>query len=55
MKNNDAIQIMKQDELIKETLGLHAFSKYVTYKENEWDSYKNFITKWEIDNYLYKY
>lgn len=51
----DAIQIMKQDELIKETLGLHAFSKYVTYKENEWDSYKNFITKWEIDNYLYKY
>lgn len=51
----DAVQIMKEDSLIKETLGLHAFDKYVAYKENEWNSYKNFITKWEIDNYLYKY
>lgn len=50
-----AIRAMKKDSIINKTLGNHAFEKYITYKEAEWRSYRNQITKWEIDQYLYKY
>ena len=50
-----AIRAMKRDNIINNTLGAHAFDKYITYKEAEWKSYRNQITKWEIDKYLYKY
>ena len=50
-----AIRAMKRDNIINKTLGNHAFEKYITYKEAEWRSYRNQITKWEIDQYLYKY
>lgn len=50
-----AIREMKRDSIINKTLGNHAFEKYITYKEAEWRSYRNQITKWEIDQYLYKY
>lgn len=50
-----AIRAMKRDSIINKTLGNHAFEKYITYKEAEWRSYRNQITKWEIDQYLYKY
>ena len=50
-----AIQAMKEDKIIVDTLGEHAFNKYVQYKENEWKNYTSSITKWEIDNYLNRY
>ena len=50
-----AIRAMKSDSIINKTLGNHAFEKYITYKEAEWRNYRNQITKWEIDQYLYKY
>lgn len=50
-----AIFEMKRDSLIYQTLGSHAFSKYIAYKEAEWNSYRNIVTKWEIENYLGRY
>ena len=50
-----AVRAMKKDSLIHETLGSHAFRKYVAYKQAEWNSYRNVVTKWEIDNYLGRY
>ena len=50
-----AIRSMKEDELVKKTLGQHAFEKYLTYKHNEWTEYRNLVTQWEIDNYLTRY
>lgn len=50
-----AIRAMKKDNIVIETLGEHAFNKYITYKEAEWKCYRSQITKWEIDKYLYKY
>ncbi len=50
-----AIQAMKEDKIILDTLGEHAFNKYIQYKENEWKEYTASITKWEIDNYLNRY
>ncbi len=50
-----AVRAMKKDSLIHETLGSHAFRKYVAYKQAEWNSYRNVVTKWEIDKYLSRY
>lgn len=50
-----AIDSMRNDQLIRDTLGSHAFEKYLKYKHNEWAEYRNFVTQWELDNYLCKY
>ncbi len=50
-----AIRAMKSDNIVRETLGNHAFEKYVAYKESEWKCYRSQITKWEIESYLYRY
>lgn len=51
----EAIKAMKKDGLVRKTLGEHAFNKYIIYKENEWNQYRNIVTSWEIENYLSRY
>jgi glutamine synthetase len=48
----EAIDIMKESQIAKDTLGEHIFSKYIEAKEKEWDSYRVAVTNWELDNYL---
>lgn len=48
----DAIDAMKADELVKETLGEHIFTNYVRAKEAEWKDYISAVTEWEIEKYL---
>nr|WP_255949218.1 glutamine synthetase [Brucepastera parasyntrophica] len=50
-----ALEEMKKDSLVRSILGEHIFSKYVEAKEQEWDSYKNSVSQWEVENYLAKY
>ncbi len=50
-----ALAVMKDDVLVRETLGEHVFSKFIEAKENEWDEYRTRVTSWEIDTYLAKY
>ena len=52
---SNAIREMKKNELVFNTLGEHAFNKYIEYKENEWKDYRSKVTQWEIDQYLYRY
>ena len=52
---NDAIQCMKNSELVKETLGEHTYGCYVQAKELEWEDYRTQVHAWEIENYLAKY
>ncbi len=51
----EAVQAMKKDALVKETLGEHIFSRYVLHKSEEWAEYKMQVTRWEIDRYLARY
>lgn len=50
-----AIKKMKEDEIIKQAIGDHAFKKYVIHKQNEWNSYRKTITDWETERYLGRY
>ncbi len=51
----EAIEAMKADHFVKETLGDHIFYKYITAKEAEWKDYSSRVTQWELDEYLSKY
>ena len=49
---NEAIYLMKRNELVKKALGEHIYNEFVSSKEKEWDDYRTKVSRWEIDNYL---
>ena len=51
----DAIVAMKADPLMEQTLGSHAFPRYVAGKLLEWDEYRTQVTDWEIAKYMVLY
>ena len=48
----EAIEALREDELLMETLGEHARVKYIRGKLHEWDDYRTQVSKWELDQYL---
>ncbi len=51
----EAIDELEKDEVIAHALGEHVFKHYVEAKREEWDSYQQHITQWELDRYLEAY
>ena len=51
---HQAIKELKKDELVQNTLGEHVCEKYIEAKEAEWARYREYVTNWEIEEYLYK-
>lgn len=49
-----ACHYFEDDEFIKEVLGEHVHQKYLTAKRNEWNRFREQVTEWEIEEYLYK-
>ena len=50
-----AVDELEKDEVMKEVLGEHIYTKYVEGKRKEWIKYKISVTDWEINRYLMKY
>lgn len=48
----NAINALKKDELVKETLGAHITEKYLLNKEQEWKAYREQVYSWELEQYL---
>lgn len=48
----EALQIMSQDQLIKDTLGSHIYERYMEAKKQECTEYRLQVHQWEIDRYL---
>jgi len=48
----NALTALKKNELVKDTLGEHLFERYVDVKTKEWDTFRQQVTKWELDTYL---
>lgn len=51
----EALNELRNDELIKETLGEHVLTQYISGKEAEWDEYRTRVSSWEIDKYFIIY
>ena len=49
---NQAIQAMERSELVAETLGEHVFDYFIRNKRDEWNSYRQQVTQFELDRYL---
>ncbi len=48
----DALKDYKQSALMKNTLGDYCFNKFYQAKEKEWDEYRTFVSRFEIEKYL---
>lgn len=48
----EAIHHLRQSKLMKEILGEHVYNNYLTVKQSEWDSFRSYVTEWEIKRYL---
>ncbi|MCD6281527.1 MAG: glutamine synthetase [Deltaproteobacteria bacterium] len=48
----EAIQIVSESELVKETLGDHIFDKFLENKKVEWDRFRVHVSEYEKDYYL---
>jgi len=52
---DEALLELSQNELIKEALGDHIFTRYMEAKQKECDSYRVAVHQWELDWYLEMY
>jgi len=48
----EALNALKRDDVLQETLGQHLFERYIDVKTKEWDEFKKQVTTWEIETYL---
>ena len=47
-----AIEAMSQDEVVRNSLGPDYADYYIQVKTEEWESYHNSVSQWELDRYL---
>ena len=48
----EALELMKHDPLMADTLGPHAYESFLAGKYHEWDTYRTQVTEWEIEQYM---
>jgi glutamine synthetase len=48
----EALDEFEQSKLMKETLGEHAFNKYLGLRKAEWTDFKHSVTDWEREHYM---
>jgi glutamine synthetase len=48
----EALHHFRNSKLMKDILGEHIYENFITVKQKEWDAFRSYVTKWEIDRYL---
>ena len=51
----EALKAMKEDALVRDTLGAHVFGQFIAGKEAEWDEYRTRVSSWEREKYMINY
>ena len=52
---HEALDCLQGDDVIRDSMGEHIYSRFVEAKRQEWSAYSATVTQWEIDQYLGKY
>jgi glutamine synthetase len=47
-----ALDALREDELIQSALGANIYERFVDAKQQEWESYRSFVSAWEVERYL---
>jgi glutamine synthetase len=50
-----AIEALSQDDVVRNSLGAEYADYYIQVKTDEWESYHNSVSQWELDHYLNVY
>ena len=50
-----AVAALDADPVIKDALGSHIYNQYVTGKLKEWESYRTYVSNWEVQHYIVAY
>lgn len=48
----EAVKLMEESNLVRETLGEHVFYKFIENKYIEWERYRTHVSNYELDTYL---
>ncbi len=51
----EAIEILRNDDFSKTTIGEQIHNSYLQYKVDEWERYHQTMTDWEVEEYLRLY
>ncbi len=51
----EAIEAMDKSTVVRGALGEHIFKEFTSTKKKEWDSFRTYVSQWEIDKYLERY
>lgn len=51
----DSLEQLDKSLVAREALGNHIYSEFVRAKKKEWDSFRTYVSGWEIDKYLERY
>ncbi|MEZ4860495.1 MAG: type I glutamate--ammonia ligase [Caldilineaceae bacterium] len=51
----EAIEELKNDEVVQSAMGQHVYERYVEAKSQEWNEYRLYVSRWELDRYLTQY
>ena len=51
----EALEYMDKSLVAQAALGEHIFKEFMTSKKKEWDSFRTYVSQWELDRYLERY
>lgn len=51
----EAIEALLEDSVVQDALGDHILERFVEAKRLEWDSFRTYVTQWELDRYFEVY
>ncbi len=51
----EALELLDKSLVARAALGEHIFSEFMSAKKKEWDSFRTYVSGWEIDRYLERY
>src|SRR5574344_1808551 len=52
---SEALEYMTKSTVGQKALGEHIFNEFMSAKKKEWDSFRTFVSQWEIERYLERY
>lgn len=52
---SEALEQMDKSLVAKAALGEHIYKEFMTSKKKEWDSFRTYVSQWELDKYLERY
>jgi glutamine synthetase len=51
----EALDLMTKGSIAKQALGDHIYNEFLNAKRHEWDSFRTYVSPWELNTYLERY